>query len=80
MYPMELSCRAQKSNESLQAFAMKGERLVQLTDTGENHPLVDNFKTEAFGSGIRNPNIKLAIYSAQKTTFAETVARFLYYK
>ena len=43
---MELRCRAQKANESLQAFAMEVERLVQLTYTGGNHPLIDNFKTD----------------------------------
>ena len=71
---MELRCRAQKANESLQAFAMEVERLVQLTYPGENHPLIDNIKTEAFVNDIRDPDIKLAVCSTQKTTFAETVA------
>ena len=30
LYRMELRCRAQKANESLHAFAMEVERLVQL--------------------------------------------------
>ena len=45
LYCMELRLRAQKAIESLQAFAMEVERLVQLTYQGENHPLIDNFKT-----------------------------------
>ena len=69
---MELRCQGQKANEPLQAFAMKVERLVQLTYPGENHPLIDNMKTEAFVGGIRDPDIKLAVCSTQKTTFAET--------
>ena len=49
---MELICRAQKPNESLQAAEMEVERLVQLTYPGENHPLIDNIKIEAFVRGI----------------------------
>ena len=74
LYHMELRCRDQKANELLQAFAMEVERLVQLTYPGENHPLIDNIKTEVFVSGIRDPDIKLAVCFTQKTTFAETVA------
>ena len=36
--------------------------------------MIDNIKTEAFVSEIRDPDIKLAVCSTQKTTFAETVA------
>ena len=64
LYPMELRCRPQRANESLLAFAMEGERLVQLTYLGEKHPLVDNFKTETFVNGIRDTDIKLAVCSA----------------
>ena len=74
LYRMELRCRTQKADESLQAFAMEVERLVQLTYPSENHPLMDNIKTEAFVNGIRDPEIKLAVCSTQKATFAETVA------
>ena len=35
---------------------MEVERLVQ---PWENHPLIDNIKTEAFVSGIRDPDIEL---------------------
>ena len=45
LYRIDLRCRAQKANESLQAFAMEVERLVQLTYPGENHLLIDNIKT-----------------------------------
>ena len=48
LYCMELKYRAQKANESLQAFAMEVERLVQFTYLGENHQLIDNYKTEVF--------------------------------
>ena len=61
LYRMKLRCRAQKANDSLQAFAMEVKRLVQLTYPGGNHLLVDSFKTKAFVNGI---------CSAQKTTFA----------
>ena len=74
LYRMELRCSAQTANESLQTFAMEGERLVQLTYPGENHPLVVNFKIEAFVNGICDPDIKLAVCSAQKKTFADTLA------
>ena len=63
-----------KGNESLQAFAMEVEGLVQFTYPGENLPLIDNIKTGAFHNGIRDPDIKLAVSSTQKTTFAETEA------
>ena len=36
--------------------------------------MIDNIRTEAFVSGIRDPDIKLAVCSTQKTNFAETVA------
>ena len=62
----------EKANESLQAFAVEVERLVQLTYPGENHPLIDNFKTETFVNGISDTDIKLAVCSTQKKTFAET--------
>ena len=41
------------------------------TYSGENHPLIDNIKTETFVNGIRDNNIKLA----QKTTFAQTLPK-----
>ena len=66
LYRIELRCRAEKANEV--------ERLVQLTYPGENHSLLANFKTETFVNGIRDPDIKLAVCSSQKTTFTETVA------
>ena len=55
--------------QTRQRFAMEVERLVQLTHPGENHPLIDNIKTEALRS-----DIKLAVCSTQKTSSAETVA------
>ena len=72
---------AQKTDESLQALAMEVEILVHLTYPGRNHPLVDNFKTKAFIKSISDPNIRLALYSAQKTNFvlaqetAQTISR-----
>ena len=74
LYPVELGWRAQKSKESLQAFEMEIERLVQLTYPWENHPLIDNIKTVGFINGIRDPDIKLAVCSTQKAVFAKTVA------
>uniref|UniRef100_A0A1I8Q3Y0 Peptidase A2 domain-containing protein n=1 Tax=Stomoxys calcitrans TaxID=35570 RepID=A0A1I8Q3Y0_STOCA len=38
---MELRGRVQKLNETLQDFATEVERLVLLTNPGENHPLLD---------------------------------------
>ena len=35
LYRMELKCHAQKANESLQAFVMEVDRLVELTYPGE---------------------------------------------
>ena len=58
LYRMELTCRAQKANEALQAFAM---------DIGETYIY------EAFANGIRDPDIKLAVCLTQKTIFAESV-------
>ena len=72
VYRMELRRRAQKANESLQAFVVEVERLVQLIYPLKNHPLIGNFKTEAFVNGIHNPDIKLAVCSTQKSTFAKT--------
>ena len=66
--------------EPLKAIAMEVERIVQRTYVRENHPLIDNFKTEAFVNGIRDPDIKLAARSTQKTTFTEAVAQFLHHK
>ena len=53
---------------------MEVERLVQLINPGENYPLIDNIKIDAFVNGIRDRNIELAVCSTQKTTFAKTVA------
>ena len=39
LYRMELRCRTHKRKESLQAFGMEVERLVQLAYSGENQPL-----------------------------------------
>ena len=47
---------------------------MQLTYPGENHPLIDNFKTETFVNGICSPDIKLAVCSRKETNFADTVA------
>ena len=55
-----------KADESLQAFAMKIKRLVQLAYPGKNHPLIDFYKTEVFIYGIRDPDIKLAVCSTLK--------------
>ena len=50
-------------------------RLVQLTYKGENHPLIDNYKTEVFVYSIRTSlDIKQAVCSTLKRNFAETVA------
>ena len=62
---METRSRAQKPNESFQAFGMEVDGLVQLTYPGGNHSLVDNFKTKAFVNGIREPDYKLVVCSAQ---------------
>ena len=43
---------------------------MQLIYLEEKH----NFKAEAFVNGIRDTDIKLAVYPTQKTTFADTVA------
>ena len=47
LHRTELSCRVQNAIESLQAFAIEVERLVQLTYPEENHPLMDNFSAFA---------------------------------
>ena len=49
---------------------MEVERLKLLTYPGETTPLIDNFKTKAFANGIRVPDIKLAVFSSQKKSFA----------
>ena len=74
LYRMEIRCRAQKTDESLQAFTMEVERLVQFTYPGGNHPIVDNFKTRALVNDIRDTDIRLAVCYTLKTTFVETVA------
>ena len=75
LYRMEIKFNAQKANESLRAFAMKVEsKQVQLKYPEKKNPLVDNFKNEAFVSGIRDTHIKLVGCSTQKTIFVGTVA------
>lgn len=74
VYRMELRGRVQKPNETLQDFATEVERLTLLTYPGESHPLVDRIKIESFVNGIRDPEVKCAVYVAQKNTFAETLA------
>ena len=58
-------------NKSLLAFEMEVESLMQLTYSGENHPLVDHLKTKAFINGIGNPDIKYAVCATHKATFVE---------
>ena len=74
LYRMKPRCRVQKTNESLQAFAKDAEKLVQLAYPGENHSLIDNYKTEVFVCGIQDPDIKLVVCSTLKRNFVETVA------
>ena len=60
---MELWCRAQKANEPYKIIHYIPRK---------KHSLIDNFKTEVLVNVIRD--IKLAVCSTQKITFAETVA------
>ena len=64
---MPASCR--NSYNDIMVFAIEVEGLVQLTNKGENHPSIDNFKAEAFVNCL-----KPAVCSTQKSTFAETTA------
>ncbi|GBP03215.1 hypothetical protein EVAR_73171_1 [Eumeta japonica] len=57
----ELRGREQKMNETLQDYVLEIEWLVQLAYPGENHLFMDNFKTETFINGIRDPDIKFAL-------------------
>ena len=61
LHRMEVRCRTQKANESIQALAIDVERLIQLSYPGENHLLTDGNKTEVFVYCIRDPDIKLAV-------------------
>ena len=70
---MALRCPGQRANESFQVIAMEVARLVQLTYPWENHPLIDNFKTEKFVNSILDPVIKLAIFSNYKLASAKNM-------
>ena len=48
--------------------------MAQHTYPRENNPLAENFKTEVFVNVIREPDIELAICSAQNPTFSDTPA------
>ena len=43
----------------------------------KNHPLIDNYKTEVFVYGIRDPDIKLAVCSTLKGPLCTVAAMFL---
>ena len=74
IYRMELSGRMQKTGESLEDFALQIERLVQLAYPGESHPLLEQIKIGAFRSGIRDPDIRCAVFATRQSSFAETVS------
>ena len=57
--------RTQRTNESVQAFVMLADRLVQLTYLGENHQLLGNFKNNKFVNGIRDRGINLVVCFAE---------------
>ena len=44
---------------------------MQLRYPGENLPLIDSIKTEAFVNGIRDSDIKLVVCCTKTITFAE---------
>lgn len=68
----EWSCEEQCS--TFDGFATEIERLEQPIHSGENYPIVNQFKIEAFSNIIKNADVGHVVFVRRKSYFAETVS------
>uniref|UniRef100_A0A1A9UIB5 Retrotrans_gag domain-containing protein n=1 Tax=Glossina austeni TaxID=7395 RepID=A0A1A9UIB5_GLOAU len=70
---LELSSRCQKLNERIQDYATEIERLANLAYIGVPDDVLERLKIDAFVKGLRDAELKKALWTSPKTTFTETL-------
>uniref|UniRef100_A0A1A9VE53 CCHC-type domain-containing protein n=1 Tax=Glossina austeni TaxID=7395 RepID=A0A1A9VE53_GLOAU len=70
---LELSLRCQKLNERIQDYATEIERLANLAYIGAPDNVLKRLKIGAFVKGLRDAELKTAVWTSPKTTFTETL-------
>uniref|UniRef100_A0A1A9V2V7 CCHC-type domain-containing protein n=1 Tax=Glossina austeni TaxID=7395 RepID=A0A1A9V2V7_GLOAU len=70
---LELSSRCQKLNERIQDYATEIERLANLAYIGVPDDVLERLKINAFLKGLRDAELKKAVWTSPKTTFMETL-------
>uniref|UniRef100_A0A034VYS8 SAP domain-containing protein n=1 Tax=Bactrocera dorsalis TaxID=27457 RepID=A0A034VYS8_BACDO len=71
---MQLVNRVQKPNETILDYANDIERLSNLVYANSSKDLLETTKIQSFIRGLRDCEIKLAMYSMPKSTFMETLS------
>uniref|UniRef100_A0A1A9UD29 CCHC-type domain-containing protein n=1 Tax=Glossina austeni TaxID=7395 RepID=A0A1A9UD29_GLOAU len=71
---LELSSRHHKLNERIQDYATEIERLANLAYIGVPDDVLERLKIDAFFEGLRDAELKKAVWTPPKTTFTETLA------
>ncbi|XP_054082800.1 uncharacterized protein LOC105214729 isoform X1 [Zeugodacus cucurbitae] len=74
IHKMQSVTRAQKHNEPLLDYANEIERLTHLAYTNVSNDFLEYIKIQNFIRGLRDCDIKVAMYSMPKPTFIETLA------
>ncbi|XP_036321360.1 uncharacterized protein LOC118735615 isoform X1 [Rhagoletis pomonella] len=74
MHQMKLVSRTQKDTETLQEYANDIERLTLLAHSDIPVDYLDRVKIQSFIKGVRDLEIKRALYATPKSTFVETVS------
>uniref|UniRef100_A0A1A9UWM5 CCHC-type domain-containing protein n=1 Tax=Glossina austeni TaxID=7395 RepID=A0A1A9UWM5_GLOAU len=71
---LELSSHCQKLNERSQDYATEIERLAKLAYIGVPDDVLERLKIGAFVKGLRDAELKNAVWTSPKTTFTDTLA------
>ncbi|KAL9907525.1 uncharacterized protein ACN427_003636 isoform 1-T9 [Glossina fuscipes fuscipes] len=70
---LELSSCCQKLNERIQDYAAENERLANLAYIGAHNDVLERLKIDAFVKGLRDAELKKAVWTSSKTTYTETL-------
>uniref|UniRef100_A0A1A9WGL5 CCHC-type domain-containing protein n=1 Tax=Glossina brevipalpis TaxID=37001 RepID=A0A1A9WGL5_9MUSC len=71
---LELAIRCQKPKETIREYANEINRLANLTYVGDlPEEIIERLKINAFITGLRDVEIKKAVWTAPRTTFYETL-------
>uniref|UniRef100_A0A1A9X2Q8 CCHC-type domain-containing protein n=1 Tax=Glossina brevipalpis TaxID=37001 RepID=A0A1A9X2Q8_9MUSC len=70
---VELATRSQRPRETIREYANEIERLTNLTYVDMPEKAQEKLKIDAFMRGLRDMDIKKAVWTAPRTTFSETL-------